>query len=168
MTIQGQALSIRDEADSLKAQVQGDFTTEAFTIIHTLYFLCRIMMRLCKLSCNNYADFIFWLPVKFIECVSILHCFFNTDIRSRISELEDMKNRRLEHLRNRYKDTYNAVLWLRANQHKFHAPIHEPILLQASCAPIAWSRRSFASFTKYIVLQGTSCHPGLVFTSEIT
>ena len=47
-----------------------------------------------------------------------------------------MKNRRLEHLRNRYKDTYNAVLWLRANQHKFHAPIHEPILLQASCAPI--------------------------------
>ena len=118
--------------------------------------------------CNNYADFIFWLPVKFIECVSILHCFFNTDIRSRISELEDMKNRRLEHLRNRYKDTYNAVLWLRANQHKFHAPIHEPILLQASCAPIAWSRRSFASFTKYIVLQGTSYHPGLVFTSEIT
>ncbi|RMX36642.1 hypothetical protein pdam_00014991 [Pocillopora damicornis] len=81
VTMQGQARSIRDEADSLKAQVQ--------------------------------------------------------DIRSRISELEDMKNRRLEHLRNRYKDTYNAVLWLRANQHKFHAPIHEPILLQASCAPIA-------------------------------
>lgn len=47
--MQGQARSIRDEADSLKAQVQGDFTTEAFTIMHTLYFLCRIMMRLCKL-----------------------------------------------------------------------------------------------------------------------
>lgn len=52
------------------------------------------------------------------------------DIKSRISELEDMKNRRLEHLRNRFKDTYNAVLWLRANQHKFQAPVHEPILLQ--------------------------------------
>ncbi|KAL9986165.1 hypothetical protein ACROYT_G000260 [Oculina patagonica] len=31
------------------------------------------------------------------------------DIKSRITKLEDMKNRRLEYLRNRYKDTYNAV-----------------------------------------------------------
>lgn len=63
----------------------------------------------------------------------------DTEIKSRITKLEDMKNRRLEHLRNRYKDAYNAVMWLRDNQHLFQAPVHEPILLQVSfCIP--WSR----------------------------
>lgn len=57
---------------------------------------------------------------------------FFTDIKSRITKLEDMKNRRLEFLRNRYKDTYNAVMWLRENQHRFKGPVHEPILLQVS------------------------------------
>ncbi|XP_020612107.1 structural maintenance of chromosomes protein 5-like [Orbicella faveolata] len=52
------------------------------------------------------------------------------DIKSRITKLEDMKNRRLEILRNRHKDTYNAVIWLRENQHRFKSPVHEPILLQ--------------------------------------
>ena len=55
---------------------------------------------------------------------------FFTDVKSRITKLEDMKNLRLEHLRNRYKDTYNAVIWLRENQHKFKGLVHEPILLQ--------------------------------------
>ena len=57
---------------------------------------------------------------------------FFKDIKSRITKLEDMKNRRLEFLRNRYKDTYNAVIWLRENQHRFKGPVHEPILLQVS------------------------------------
>lgn len=52
------------------------------------------------------------------------------DIKGRIAQLEDMKNRRLEFLRNRHRDTYNAVLWLRENQHRFSSPVHEPILLQ--------------------------------------
>ena len=55
---------------------------------------------------------------------------FFLDIKSRITKLEDMKNRRLEFLRNRYKDTYNAVIWLRENRHRFKGPVHEPILLQ--------------------------------------
>ena len=42
-----------------------------------------------------------------------------------------MKNRRLEFLRNRHRETYNAVMWLRENRHKFSGPIYEPILLQA-------------------------------------
>ena len=79
--------------------------------------------------------------IAVIACLSSVYlmclCNVHTDIKSRISKLEDMKNRRLEHLRNKYKDTYNAVLWLRANQHKFKAPVHEPILLQASlCIPL--------------------------------
>ncbi|XP_015772407.1 PREDICTED: structural maintenance of chromosomes protein 5-like [Acropora digitifera] len=52
------------------------------------------------------------------------------DIKSRIAQLEDMKNRRLEFLRNRHRETYNAVMWLRENQHKFSGPVYEPILLQ--------------------------------------
>ena len=45
-----------------------------------------------------------------------------------------MKNLRLEFLRNKFRDTYNAVIWLRGNQHRFSSPVHEPILLQASYA----------------------------------
>lgn len=52
------------------------------------------------------------------------------DVKSRITKLEDMKNLRLEFLRNKFRDTYNAVIWLRANQHLFSSPVHEPILLQ--------------------------------------
>lgn len=42
-----------------------------------------------------------------------------------------MKNRRLEFLRNRHRETYNAVMWLRENRDKFSGPVYEPILLQA-------------------------------------
>jgi len=52
------------------------------------------------------------------------------DIKSRIAQLEDMKNRRLEFLRNKHRHTYDAVMWLRENQHRFSNPVHEPILLQ--------------------------------------
>ncbi|CAB4007950.1 structural maintenance of chromosomes 5-like, partial [Paramuricea clavata] len=50
-------------------------------------------------------------------------------VRDRLSRLEDKKNQRLEFLRTHYKDTYNAVMWLRDNQDKFEKPVHEPIML---------------------------------------
>ncbi|XP_028416800.1 structural maintenance of chromosomes protein 5-like [Dendronephthya gigantea] len=50
-------------------------------------------------------------------------------VKDRLDRLEDKKNQRLEFLRTHYKDTYNAVLWLRENQHKFDNPVHEPIML---------------------------------------
>lgn len=42
-----------------------------------------------------------------------------------------MKNQRLEFLRKnrQYKDTYDAIMWLRENQHKFEKPVNEPIML---------------------------------------
>ncbi|XP_048583434.1 structural maintenance of chromosomes protein 5 [Nematostella vectensis] len=54
------------------------------------------------------------------------------DIQSRLHRLEDMRNQRLELLRTRFKDTYNAVMWLRDNQDKFSQPVHEPIMLQVN------------------------------------
>ena len=38
-------------------------------------------------------------------------------------------NRRLQYLQQQNRDTYEAIMWLRANQHRFQHPIIEPILL---------------------------------------
>lgn len=82
--------------------------------------LWQAIMKLFPTTCIYY------------KCFFLLAMLFFTDIKSRITKLEDMKNRRLEILRNRHKDTYNAVIWLRENQHRFKSPVHEPILLQVS------------------------------------
>jgi hypothetical protein len=57
-----------------------------------------------------------------------MFCFFS-GVRERLNRLEDKKNQRLEYLRTRFKDTYDAVMWLRDNQDKFEKPVHEPIML---------------------------------------
>ncbi|KAK3717890.1 hypothetical protein QZH41_014890, partial [Actinostola sp. cb2023] len=54
------------------------------------------------------------------------------DATSRLNRLEDIKKKRLEFLHNQFRDTYNAVMWLRENQDKFSHPVHEPILLQVN------------------------------------
>jgi len=74
----------------------------------------------------------FLLIIIHISFFFFFHTMVFTDIKSRITKLEDMKNLRLEFLRNRHKETYNAVMWLRENQHRFKGPVHEPILLQVS------------------------------------
>ena len=38
-------------------------------------------------------------------------------------------DRRLQYLQQKNRDTYEAIMWLRANQHRFRYPIIEPILL---------------------------------------
>lgn len=63
---------------------------------------------------------------------AICKAFFPPGIRKRITELEDMKNRRLNSLRGKHRDTYNAVMWLRDNQDKFQGTVYEPILMQVS------------------------------------
>ncbi|XP_072114208.1 structural maintenance of chromosomes protein 5 [Mobula birostris] len=47
-----------------------------------------------------------------------------------IKRLEDMMNFKEAKLRDRFRDTYNAVLWLRDNKNKFHGHIYEPIMLE--------------------------------------
>lgn len=43
-----------------------------------------------------------------------------------------MKDQRLRGIRQQFKDTYNAVMWLRDNQDKFSQTIHEPVILTVS------------------------------------
>ncbi|XP_059830738.1 structural maintenance of chromosomes protein 5 [Hypanus sabinus] len=47
-----------------------------------------------------------------------------------IKRLEDMMNFKEAKLRDRFRDTYNAVLWLRENKNKFRGHIYEPIMLE--------------------------------------
>lgn len=47
-----------------------------------------------------------------------------------LQHLHDIANIRLQALRDRHKNTYMAVVWLRENKHLFKNTIHEPIMLQ--------------------------------------
>jgi len=52
-----------------------------------------------------------------------------TGWNKKLSELNNMKKKRLEALRRRNKDCYDAILWLRANKDKFKSIVHEPLIL---------------------------------------
>ncbi|KAL8562706.1 hypothetical protein ACOMHN_011277 [Nucella lapillus] len=51
------------------------------------------------------------------------------DAQQQLRNIQDVGNQRLEQLRRFHKHTYDAVMWLRQNQHKFKATINEPIIL---------------------------------------
>uniref|UniRef100_UPI00398F87BA structural maintenance of chromosomes protein 5 isoform X1 n=2 Tax=Pristiophorus japonicus TaxID=55135 RepID=UPI00398F87BA len=51
-------------------------------------------------------------------------------VMANIKRLEDMMHVKEVTLRNRFKDTYNALLWLRENRNKFRGHIYEPIMLE--------------------------------------
>ncbi|XP_071845736.1 structural maintenance of chromosomes protein 5-like [Apostichopus japonicus] len=51
------------------------------------------------------------------------------DVERRLKAVNDMKDQRLRGIRQQFKDTYNAVMWLRDNQDKFSQTIHEPVIL---------------------------------------
>lgn len=47
-----------------------------------------------------------------------------------IERLENMKNQRLEWLRKKDNDAYQAVMWLRQNRDKFEGEVFEPTMLE--------------------------------------
>lgn len=49
-----------------------------------------------------------------------------------MERLENVKNQRLEWLRSKDNDAYQAVMWLRENRHKFEGAVYEPIALEVS------------------------------------
>uniref|UniRef100_A0A4W3I9A6 Structural maintenance of chromosomes protein 5 n=1 Tax=Callorhinchus milii TaxID=7868 RepID=A0A4W3I9A6_CALMI len=51
-------------------------------------------------------------------------------ITNHLKRLEDMMNIKETRLRDRFRDTYNAILWLRENKDKFKGRIFEPIMLE--------------------------------------
>lgn len=59
---------------------------------------------------------------------STLFLYF-VDVQDRLNHLDDKKNQRLQFLRTKFKDTYNAVMWLRDHQDMFEKSVHEPIML---------------------------------------
>lgn len=49
-----------------------------------------------------------------------------------LQTLRNIENQRLQTLRAKHKDTYDAVMWLRENKDKFKGSIHVPIMLCVS------------------------------------
>ncbi|XP_060765097.1 structural maintenance of chromosomes protein 5 isoform X2 [Neoarius graeffei] len=50
-------------------------------------------------------------------------------LQNRLRSLEDMMNRKEEMLRNRFRDTHTALLWLRKNRNLFEGNVYEPMML---------------------------------------
>lgn len=45
-------------------------------------------------------------------------------------KIQDVANQRLELLRRKHKDVYDAVMSLRENKNKFHHHIYDPMMLE--------------------------------------
>ncbi|XP_035247497.1 structural maintenance of chromosomes protein 5 isoform X2 [Anguilla anguilla] len=50
-------------------------------------------------------------------------------LKNKLRGLEDMMKRKEETLRGRFRDTYDALLWLRRNRQLFRGNVHEPMML---------------------------------------
>ncbi|MBN3297796.1 SMC5 protein, partial [Amia calva] len=52
-----------------------------------------------------------------------------TRLKNIIKNLDDLMNRKEEKLRERFRDTYNALMWLRENRDLFTGNVYEPMML---------------------------------------
>ena len=50
-------------------------------------------------------------------------------VNDQIIQFDNLMNQKEDKLRQRYRDTYDAVLWLRNNKDKFKQRVYEPIML---------------------------------------
>lgn len=50
-------------------------------------------------------------------------------VNDQIVQFDNLMNQKEDKLRQRYRDTYDAVLWLRNNRDKFKQRVYEPIML---------------------------------------
>lgn len=50
-------------------------------------------------------------------------------VNDQIVQFDNLMNQKEDKLRQRYRDTYDAVLWLRNNRDKFKQGVYEPIML---------------------------------------
>lgn len=56
-------------------------------------------------------------------------CFPFLGVGDNIVRFDNLMNQKEDKLRQRYRDTYDAVLWLRNNRDKFKQRVCEPIML---------------------------------------
>ncbi|KAG7220725.1 hypothetical protein INR49_017839, partial [Caranx melampygus] len=50
-------------------------------------------------------------------------------LAKKLSDMNNMMNAKEEKLRERHRDTYEALQWLRQNKHQFEGNVHEPMML---------------------------------------
>lgn len=60
---------------------------------------------------------------------NILFQFSILGVNDQIVQFDNLMNQKEDKLRQRYRDTYDAVLWLRNNRDKFKQRVYEPIML---------------------------------------
>lgn len=53
-------------------------------------------------------------------------------MQEELNRIFDIEKRRLEILKQRHKQTYEAVLWLREHKYMFQKPVYEPMILCVS------------------------------------
>jgi hypothetical protein len=75
------------------------------------------------------------LPAQQCEITFIFTCIcseFNhvTVHEKEQQKVQDVANQRLELLRRKQKDIYEAVMWLRGNKKEFRHHIYEPMMLE--------------------------------------
>lgn len=58
-----------------------------------------------------------------------MFCFTILGVDDHIVRFDNLMNQKEDKLRQRFRDTYDAVLWLRSNRDKFKQRVCEPIML---------------------------------------
>lgn len=59
----------------------------------------------------------------------MLFYFSILGVNDQIVQFDNLMNQKEDKLRQRFRDTYDAVLWLRNNRDKFKQRVYEPIML---------------------------------------
>ncbi|CAH1798068.1 unnamed protein product [Owenia fusiformis] len=57
-----------------------------------------------------------------------------------LAEIKNINNQRLNLLRQKHRDTYEAVMWLRQNSHLFKKKIHEPLMITLNVNDPKWAK----------------------------
>ena len=89
----------------------------------------KILITSSKVPCYFLVVFFIWY-LKFSN--------INVEHQSKLRNVENLDNARLGKLKTDRYDTYQAVMWLRENRHRFRAPIHEPPVLSVSVHFVSW------------------------------
>ena len=66
------------------------------------------------------------------KCVCVYTIPILSGLDTELQRLDDVRNRRLQLLRQADRDTYNAVQWLRSNRDRFKQEVYEPVVLVVS------------------------------------
>lgn len=84
---------------------------------------------------------------EFVDSTKRLN-YEKDDLERQLRTMDDMKNKRLNQMRNYASDTYKALMWLRNNQGRFKKPVLEPM-----CMEIDLTDTRFAEIVETVISQ---------------